>query len=158
MRFKTIISATTKKVLNYISKTATKTEPSKQRRALNTTNSRAFMNGRTQSCLLSLRAVLSLASNAALVSISWSSCRRTRAMSSWTVSACWRSAADSTRSCVADSASWSLRVRHWVCTRCASSSMDSTLDATDSHWSRDMACGERGRAGAGLLIFYGDSQ
>lgn len=90
------------------------------------------------SCLLSLRACLSLASNAALVSNSSSSCRRMRTISSWEASHCSLRVADSTLSCVAAVESCSLRSRHCTCILLASFRRDSTLTATDSHWSWDM--------------------
>ena len=90
------------------------------------------------SCLLSLRACLSLASKAALVSMSSSSCRRMRAMSSWEVSHCSLRAAESSLSCVAAMESCSLRSRHCSCILLASLRRDSTLTATDSHWFSDM--------------------
>lgn len=99
---------------------------------------RASASSSPHSCLLSLRACLSLASKAALVSISSSSCRRIRAMSSWEVSHCSLRAADSTLSCVAARESCSLCSRHCSCILLASFRRDSTLTATDSHWFSDM--------------------
>uniref|UniRef100_A0A3P8QRV3 BRMS1 transcriptional repressor and anoikis regulator n=1 Tax=Astatotilapia calliptera TaxID=8154 RepID=A0A3P8QRV3_ASTCA len=93
----------------------------------------------SHSCLLSLRACLSLASKAALVSFSSSSCRRIRAMSSWVASHCSLRAADSVLSCTAATESCSLRSRHCICILLASVRRDSTLTATESHWSRDMS-------------------
>lgn len=103
-------------------------------------------------CLLSLRACLSLASKAALVSIRSSSCRRIRAMSSWVASHCSLRAADSTLSCVAAMESWSLRSRHCICILLASFRRDSTLTATDSHWSRDMFWTEGRGIGGGADV------
>lgn len=103
------------------------------------------------SCLLSFLACLSLASKEDLVSISSSSCRRIRAMSSWVASHCSLRAADSTLSWVVAMESFSLRSRHCICILLASLSRDSTLTTTDSHWSRDMFWTETEKDGGQTL-------